>query len=58
MTLEPVVLKEPLLVTTGTLLLLSVLIPNLSSFVERGREFMRRRELGAARGARAREAAS
>jgi rhamnose transport system permease protein len=45
-------------VVTGTLLLLSVLIPNLSSFVERGRESLRRRELGAARGARAREAAS
>jgi rhamnose transport system permease protein len=45
-------------VVTGTLLLLSVLIPNLSAFVARGREVLRRRELGAARGARAREAAS
>jgi hypothetical protein len=45
-------------VVTGTLLLLSVLIPNVSAFIERGREFLRRRELGAAQGARAREAAS
>src|SRR5205814_1958643 len=41
-------------VVTGTLLLLSVLIPNVSAFVERGREFLRRRELGAP----ARQAAS
>ena len=45
-------------VVTGTLLLLSVLIPNVSAFVDRGREFLRRRELGAARGAPAQEAAS
>ena len=45
-------------VVTGSLLLLSVLIPNLSAFAERGRDFLRRRELGAARGARAREASS
>ncbi len=44
-------------VVTGTLLLLSVLIPNLSAFAERGRDLLRRRQLGAARGARAREAA-
>jgi rhamnose transport system permease protein len=34
-------------VVTGTLLLLSVLIPNGSEFVRRGRDFMRRRELRA-----------
>jgi rhamnose transport system permease protein len=34
-------------VVTGTLLLLSVLIPNGSEFVRRGREFLRRRELRA-----------
>ena len=34
-------------VVTGTLLLLSVLIPNSSAFVRRGRDFMRRRELRA-----------
>jgi rhamnose transport system permease protein len=45
-------------VVTGTLLLLSVLIPNFAAFVERGRNVLRRRELGAARGAPAREAAS
>ena len=45
-------------VVTGSLLLLSVLIPNLSAFAERGRDFLRRRELGVARGARAREASS
>ena len=45
-------------VVTGTLLLLSVLIPNVSAFAERGRDLLRRRELGAASGARAREAAS
>jgi len=44
-------------VVTGTLLLLSVLIPNLSAFVERGRNVLRRRELGAAGRAPAREAA-
>jgi rhamnose transport system permease protein len=44
-------------VVTGSLLLFSVLIPNVAAFVERGRDFLRRRELGAARGARAREAA-
>ena len=32
-------------VVTGTLLLLSVLIPNGSDFVRRGREFLRRRQL-------------
>lgn len=35
-------------VVTGTLLLLSVLIPNFSAFVERGRDLLRRRELRAA----------
>src|SRR5439155_2686971 len=45
-------------VVTGTLLLLSVLIPNLSAFVERGRNVLRRRELGAAGRAPTREAAS
>src|SRR5712691_10514962 len=45
-------------VVTGTLLLLSVLIPNLSAFVERGRNVLRRRELGGAGRAPAREAAS
>jgi len=44
-------------VVTGSLLLLSVLLPNISAFLGRGREFLRRRELGAAR-APAREAAS
>jgi rhamnose transport system permease protein len=34
-------------VVTGTLLLLSVLIPNSSAFVARGREFLRRRALRA-----------
>ena len=34
-------------VVTGTLLLLSVLIPNFSAFVARGREFVRRRGLRA-----------
>ena len=34
-------------VVTGSLLLLSVLIPNGSEFVRRGREFLRRRELRA-----------
>jgi rhamnose transport system permease protein len=42
-------------VVTGTLLLLSVLIPNISAFVERGRDFLRRRELGAARAASVRQ---
>jgi rhamnose transport system permease protein len=45
-------------VVTGSLLLLSVLIPNLAAFAQRGRDFLRRRELGAASSARAREAAS
>ena len=45
-------------VVTGALLLLSVLIPNVTAFMERGRDFLRRRELGAARGERTREAAS
>jgi rhamnose transport system permease protein len=45
-------------IVTGSLLLLSVLLPNVSAFLGRGRDFLRRRELGAARGARAREAAS
>jgi rhamnose transport system permease protein len=45
-------------VVTGSLLLLSVLLPNGSAFLGRGRDYLRRRELGAARGARAREAAS
>jgi rhamnose transport system permease protein len=36
-------------VVTGSLLLLSVLIPNGSEFVRRGREFLRRRELRAGR---------
>jgi rhamnose transport system permease protein len=45
-------------VVTGSLLLLSVLIPNVSSFAARGRDFLRRRELGSARPAPAREAAS
>ena len=45
-------------VVTGTLLLLSVLIPNLSAFVQRGRDVLRRRELGGAGRAPAREAAS
>ena len=44
-------------VVTGSLLLLSVLLPNISAFLVRGRDFMRRRQLGAA-GAPAREAAS
>jgi rhamnose transport system permease protein len=34
-------------VVTGSLLLLSVLVPNLSTFVQRGRDFLRRRELRA-----------
>jgi rhamnose transport system permease protein len=34
-------------VVTGSLLLLSVLIPNASDFVRRGREFLRRRQLRA-----------
>jgi rhamnose transport system permease protein len=42
-------------VVTGTLLLLSVLIPNTSAFVQRGRDLLRRRELGAARAAPARQ---
>jgi rhamnose transport system permease protein len=37
-------------VVTGTLLLLSVLIPNLSAFVQRGRDYFRRRELRAGAG--------
>jgi rhamnose transport system permease protein len=37
-------------VVTGTLLLLSVLIPNFSAFVQRGRDFFRRRELRAGSG--------
>ena len=44
-------------VVTGSLLLLSVLIPNVSAFIERGRNVLRRRELGSAAGAPAREAA-
>ena len=34
-------------VVTGSLLLLSVLIPNAADFVRRGREFLRRRRLRA-----------
>ena len=42
-------------VVTGALLLLSVLIPNFSAFVQRGRDYLRRRQLGAAGSARERE---
>jgi uncharacterized membrane protein YhaH (DUF805 family) len=45
-------------IVTGALLLLSVLIPNISAFVQRGRDFLRRRELGAARDALARQRSS
>ena len=45
-------------VVTGSLLLLSVLIPNVSSFAARGRDFLRRRGAGSARATPVREAAS
>ena len=45
-------------VVTGSLLLISVLIPNASSFAQRGRDFLRRRQLRGAVGAVEKESAA